>query len=235
MNQAVDYPTYLQDKVKDEGPKRKGERTRDRLKVAAANILDKVSYQDLRVTDICKEAGVAPGTFYLYFENKQILTIEMLSEFVEMFDREVRIRAQSPFESIYHANLSYIQIARRNPGFFRCVLHMSDVEPEFARFHQQISGKWYERVTSSLSRWLEIPDDKMALLTTHALGSMMDDWVHRFFVAKDPTLVTNVKKLKLTDEEMAEYLSVIWYRAYFGKDPDKSTTDLLGKMPRAPK
>jgi len=234
MDSVVDYPTYLQRKVKDEGPKRKGERTRDRLKVAAARILNKTPYQDLRVTDICDEAGVAPGTFYLYFENKKILTIEMMSEFVEMFDRDAAGGATTPFESILHANLFYIKLARRNPGFFRCVLQMSDVEPEFGTFHQKISGRWYQRVTTSMERWMDIPNQSVALFATHALGSMMDDWVRRYFVAKDPTLLAVVKKLKLSDEDIAMYLSVIWYRTYFGTDPDNAAADYVKKMPRLP-
>lgn len=232
MADILEYTSHLNEKVRSEGPKRKGARTRDRLKIATAKLLNETSYQDLRVTDICDKANVAPGTFYLYFENKQVLTIEILSEFVEMFDRDVRHHSHDPFESIYRSNLLFIQMARSNPGLFRCILQMSDVEPDFARVHQRINGSWYAKVVAAMTHWVELPSRDAALLSIHALGSMMDDVVRRLFVMQDPYLIEVIDALKFDDEAIAEHLSVIWYRAIFGADPPLAKKTIASRFPK---
>ena len=48
---------------------RKSERTQTRLQAAACRLLETVPPSELKVTDICREAGVAHGTFYVYFRD----------------------------------------------------------------------------------------------------------------------------------------------------------------------
>ena len=45
--------------------------TRRRLLVAARKILEKKDFADVTVADIAKEAGVAVGSFYVYFKRKE--------------------------------------------------------------------------------------------------------------------------------------------------------------------
>lgn len=225
MAELMDYTEYLDQRVKREGPKRKGERTRDRLKIATSELLNELSYQELRITDICDQANVAPGTFYLYYENKEILTIEILSEYVEMWT-ELSTKAAAEigaegdlFEAIYHTNLSYIQLAQANPGLTRCVLQISDIEPEFAEFVHQVSSQVYARTVAAIAKRTRLPSSPVLLLTVNALGSMMDDMVRRLFVMNDPYLSSCISDMKMSTEDLAKHLTIIWYRSIFGEDP----------------
>lgn len=47
--------------------------TRLRISEAAMKLLKNTSYDSLKITDICKEANVSVGTFYHYFESKDIM------------------------------------------------------------------------------------------------------------------------------------------------------------------
>ncbi|MEQ9586701.1 MAG: TetR/AcrR family transcriptional regulator [Parvibaculaceae bacterium] len=225
MTDLMDYTTYLDQRMKREGPKRKGERTRDRLKVAASELLNEESYQELRITDICDRAGIAPGTFYLHYENKQILTIEILSEYVEMWtDLSSQTTADidddgDMFEAIYHTNLIYIQLAQLNPGLTRCVLQISDIEPEFAAFVHATSSQVYARTVAAIAKRTRLPSSPLLLLTINALGSMMDDIVRRLFVMRDPHLNSCISEMKMSTEDLAKHLTMIWYRSIFGEDP----------------
>ena len=49
---------------------KKGEKTKTRLLLAAEKLLLKKDIFKVSVLDIAKEAGVAKGTFYLYFETR---------------------------------------------------------------------------------------------------------------------------------------------------------------------
>lgn len=47
--------------------------TRLRISEAAMKLLKNTSYDSIKITDICKEANVSVGTFYHYFESKDIM------------------------------------------------------------------------------------------------------------------------------------------------------------------
>ena len=48
-----------------------GQERRRQLLDAAAALFSERGYQETRIVDICKEAGVAKGLFYWYFESKE--------------------------------------------------------------------------------------------------------------------------------------------------------------------
>lgn len=49
--------------------------TKLRISEAATKLLKNTSYDLIKVTDICKEANVSVGTFYHYFESKDMMLI----------------------------------------------------------------------------------------------------------------------------------------------------------------
>lgn len=68
----------------------KGERTRRRLLDAAEEVFAGYGYQEASIVKITEAAGVAQGTFYIYFESKQ----QIFDELVADLNRRVR-RAMS--------------------------------------------------------------------------------------------------------------------------------------------
>ena len=54
---------------------------RDAIKQAAVSIIASKGYHSAKVSDIVRAVGVAQGTFYLYYEGKQQLFGELLSDF----------------------------------------------------------------------------------------------------------------------------------------------------------
>jgi len=73
-------------------PKRKGEKY-DAIIEAAVKVFAKHGYYGARVTKIAREAGVADGTIYLYFENKEDILIslfkEKMGQFISRVSREL--------------------------------------------------------------------------------------------------------------------------------------------------
>lgn len=54
---------------------------RDRLLTAATEVIASKGYSATRVSDIVQQAGVAQGTFYLYFKSKQAILEHLLDTF----------------------------------------------------------------------------------------------------------------------------------------------------------
>lgn len=59
-------------------PGSKGEATRQRLLAAAEEVFGTVQYHGASVSEITRRAGVAQGTFYLYFPSKQAIHQELV-------------------------------------------------------------------------------------------------------------------------------------------------------------
>ena len=65
---------------------RRGARTRTRLLEAAEDVFAKVGYHEASIVKITEAAGVAMGTFYLYFRSKK----EIFDELLRDLNRRVR-------------------------------------------------------------------------------------------------------------------------------------------------
>ena len=57
--------------------------TKNKLKEAGKKVIFDKGFHDARISDITAEAGVAHGTFYLYFRSKEELLLELLEDVKE--------------------------------------------------------------------------------------------------------------------------------------------------------
>lgn len=206
----------------DSSNKRKGERTRDRLKAAAARLLERGGYRDLRVSDINEAAGVSNALFYIYFPNKEKITEEVMTEFLEMLftPGEYKERPATIEESIYRANLEYVRRFAANSGLMRCLLQFGDEFAEFDRAWRAASARWITRVVQRLTREAELaassPDDIWCI--TAALGVMQDGLLRLVHIERDPMTKEHMRSTAPDDRAMATFLTRVWVRALFARE-----------------
>lgn len=217
------FGEILKTRQREAGKKRKGERTRDRLKLAAVKVLGEVGFRRLRVADICKRANVSAAAFYLYFDNKEEITVEVLTEFLNVLAglSHTAGRTRTLYEALYETNLQWIGAVRANAGLMRCLLQLSDETPEFKQLNERSGHDWFLHVTRALlKRFPEVQvDERALLLAVYAMGGMMDELSRRLLVSREPHLISVVDELAPSDEALAEFLSLLWYRALFGATP----------------
>lgn len=70
--------------------KEKGEKTKQKLFASASMLFNKLDFKDVTVDRIVREAGVAKGTFYIYFESKDALIAAFISDYVDKVDMDYR-------------------------------------------------------------------------------------------------------------------------------------------------
>lgn len=206
----------------------RGERTRYQLRLAAAEILAASGYHELRVADVAGRAGVATPTFYLYYKNRKEITLDVLSDFLDHLHGTFRDipKAASLFGMLHATNLTWLRAVQTNSGLWRCLLQLTDGDSEFAEIDQRLNHDWYVHVAETLKRKHDIQIDSTKLLMlVYTLGAMTDEFGH--LLSKNPNLKTLSDKLFNSDEDMASFLSVIWYRALIGKDPKNVENTLL--------
>lgn len=203
--------------------RRKGERTRDSLKLAAIEVLGDIGYHDMRLSDICERADVSPATFYIYFENKTVITVEVLTEFLDaLYDMEqLPSTVNTPFGVIRDANRRWLRAARANSGLFRCVYQLGDEIAEFNQLMQRVNYRWYRRVAASVAKRVPgaDPGEAVVLLAAYGLGAILDEIARKLVVYPDPHFLAALEDERLTDDDLAEFLSVLWFRAIYGTNP----------------
>jgi TetR/AcrR family fatty acid metabolism transcriptional regulator len=77
------------------GPRGGGVAKRERILRAAIKIFSQKGFFNSKVSDIARQAGVADGTIYLYFKNKDDLLISLFEEKMAEVVADVRERVES--------------------------------------------------------------------------------------------------------------------------------------------
>lgn len=120
----------------------KGTATKEKLLAAAEHVFAELGYHDASVVKITEHAGVAMGTFYLYFESK----LQIFEELVEDLNRRVR-RAMSEASSATENRLAaeragfraFFDFSAQHPGLYRVIRQAEFVSPAAMKQH-------YERI-----------------------------------------------------------------------------------------
>lgn len=111
---------------------------RDAIFTAAACVVGEVGYADASVARITAAAGIAQGTFYLYFPTRQSLFDELLPHARRELLALVRQRAAGArdfLELEERGMAAFLEYVQRNPGFLRILNEAEAVAPEAYRRH----------------------------------------------------------------------------------------------------
>lgn len=201
----------------------KGDRTKYRLKIAAAQALEEIGYQDIKVSDICGYAKVALGTFYVYYRDKNEIAIEIVLEFVEhLYDRAREVgRGTGDYEAILNTNRFFVAAYSANPGLMQCHVQLNSQVPEFREVWRPRHLKWIEGLARSISRRgnydESLPGSPQAV--AHALEGMVFHYLYAVIVTGNALIEEEGPDHA---DDLAQMLSTLWYRAVYGRDPGKA-------------
>lgn len=198
----------------------RGRATRERLMSSVADLLKERTYYDIRIEDITGRAGVRAGLFYHYFQSKADVTQEVLQNMLSAYQQEVvsrKSRAGSPLEAIHYANQLMVALYSANPGAMRCLVEVREDGTPFAEMWRALTFDWNRRIASSIARQFPCPGVGEAgfLALAYALSGAVDSFLFEYFVQKTPAL----RSAYPTDEAVAGFLTTLWYRAVYLKNP----------------
>jgi AcrR family transcriptional regulator len=219
-SQAEKYADHLAEGLTTLSFASKGDRTKYRLKIAAARALEEIGYQDVKVSDICTYADVALGTFYVYYRDKNEIAIEVVLDFVEyLYERARQVgRGTGEFDAILNTNRFFVAAYRVNAGLMQCHLQLQSQLPEFRQLWRPRHQTWIENLARSISRRGNYKEDMpgSAVAVAHALEGMVFHYLYAVIVSRDSLF--DQEGLS-GDEDLALMLSTLWYRAVYCKDP----------------
>jgi AcrR family transcriptional regulator len=168
----------------------KGARTRITLLQTGAHYLSENSLDSLTVSAICQQAGVAHGTFYLYFKDRNGLVGDLLSMFVDYLQIQMRASAKQAGDPVRNTTAAYFLLFKAHAGLMKCLVMGFNAFPKAQTAFQRLNNDWAKtvvRVHSKNHRNDQATEDEL-MRRAYALGGMVDQYLSALFVAKDPWL-----------------------------------------------
>lgn len=216
---AIRFADYLLVQAKQFEGKRSGKKTKLLLLASAAKLFDTVPPQDMRVSDICQGANASQGTYYLHFETKTDIVIELLSRFVdfEIGTMPVFARESHPFENILKMVYWYEDSFRLNFGIMLYLVRLSDVHAELA----EIWRRRAEFIVDRLLQWvgphygLDKEEDGHVRQMCFSVGSMMDESLFARYGVHGAVQSSQHDDFELVTELQA----ILIYRSIFAGNP----------------
>jgi AcrR family transcriptional regulator len=127
---------------------KRGIDTRRRLLDAAEHVFGEFGYHEASVVKVAEEAGVAAGTYYLYFDSKKAIFDELVRDLnrrVRHAMKEGSSKGTTRFESELLGFDAYFRFTREHPTLYRIIRQAEFVSPEMLRYHyDQLSAGYIE-------------------------------------------------------------------------------------------
>lgn len=132
----------------------RGRRTREKILASALKEFGKVGYHDASIVRITEGAGVAMGTFYLYFDGK----LAVFNELVEDLNRRLRHRmtqaivgAPDRLAAERAGFLAFFEFTTEVPQLYRIIRQAEFVSPEAMHLHYGRIVEGYQRALAAAS------------------------------------------------------------------------------------
>ena len=112
---------------------KRGLDTRRRLLDAAESVFGELGYPEASIVKITEAAGVAQGTFYLYFDSKQAVFDELVRDInqrVRHAIKEGSSRGSTRLDAELLGFEAYFRFTAEHPALYRIIRQAEFVSPE---------------------------------------------------------------------------------------------------------
>jgi AcrR family transcriptional regulator len=137
---------------------------RDAIVRAAERVFGKLGYHDASITEVIDAAGISRGTFYLYFDGKSALFLELIERFIGFVTSALQVvdpTGPDPARRILENVQRVVDVAFEHPELTRVVLRESrglnsDIDEKLDRLygflHEMVEGALINGARTGLTR-----------------------------------------------------------------------------------
>ena len=157
---------------------KRGLETRRRLLDAAEHVFGEVGFHDASIVKVAEEAGVAAGTFYLYFDSKRAIFDELVRDLnrrVRHAMKEGSSRGTTRLEAELNGFEAYFRFTAEHPALYRIIRQAEFVSPEMLRYHYDRLSRGYVEALSEAVESGEVGrlDPEVTAFALMGLGEMI--------------------------------------------------------------
>lgn len=204
----------------------RGRQARQRLLEATEAVLNRLPYGQVRISDITSEAGAAFGLFYRYFPDQKSLVMGLVLDMMHNFDPVLETAPAADDTSLLERIRIYQRINVDNhiyhPGLIRAAPDVAKEDADFRSNIRSLHMRYIDHmVGESIPGW-EVDADamtksyrRMRILAVHGMSTIA---LQDYYVWK----TAGLRQLRLSADEMADWMSVLCFRALTGRNPDLS-------------
>ncbi len=170
----------------------RAQRTRAALLRCARAVFEERGFVDARVSEICDRAGVAHGSFYTHFSDKEAVFAELvdtgLGEVLSAIAAEPR-RGDAPADRIERANRAYLRAYRRNAALMAVLEQVATISPRMLDTYLRSWGAFYDRLEAAIDQWQRaglVPGDVLPRYAAVALATLVGRTAYTWMVLGEP-------------------------------------------------
>src|SRR6202171_5431823 len=134
----------------------RGEATRQKVLEAAETVFGEKGYHGASVTEITRAAGVAQGTFYLYFKGKKEIFLDLVDDLggqLRTLTLDAGARAESYAEAQRLGFSAFFDFARTHRHIYRIIPECDRVDPiTYRRFYSQLAEAYQRGQVEATAR-----------------------------------------------------------------------------------
>ena len=167
-------------------------RRRDTVLNVAAELFSRNGYHGTSISDVIDAAEISRGTFYLYFDNKDSLFLELLEIFIQRMTAVVRVvdpTGPNPTREIYENVRRVVDVVFDNQHLTVMVLREGigirpEVDERLKRFygfvHEMVGGALEKGARAGLTRKVNEP-----IVATALIGAIKEVLLHHLVIAPE--------------------------------------------------
>jgi AcrR family transcriptional regulator len=149
---------------------------RDAIVRAAERVFGKLGYHVASISEVIDEAGISRGTFYLYFDGKSALFLELIERFIGFVTSALQVvdpAGPDPAARILENVQRIVDVAFEHPELTRVVLRESrGINPEidekldrlYGFLHEMVEGALINGARTGITRTVHAPVVAAALI-----------------------------------------------------------------------
>ena len=194
---------------------KRAQRSRNKLKEAARELLNERGFRRVRVRDVTERAGVAAGLFYRYFHDLPEIAYEVTKDFMDDLNLKTSAlpTAVHPYDQIFNRHLLAVNMFAENPGIVSCLFQL-DEYPEFGNVWKAAAHQWNLLVAEFLESSVSIPAEQAEHMA-FVLGAMTEGVFFQYLIRHTEDL----SEMGPEPSDIAEVIAVMWYRTIFLDNP----------------
>ncbi|MFJ6263307.1 TetR/AcrR family transcriptional regulator [Rhodococcus erythropolis] len=166
----------------------RGRRTRAALIEASRDLFEERGFRETRIADIAERAKLAYGTFYHYFESKEVVLNELFTSVAgEMFNAsQLRDSANGDaVAKIDAVNRQYFAVAERNAWLIAVIDEVAVRDDSFRQLKLQLRDLFLRRNEANIKKLQEsgaVEATVNAKIAAAALGGMVEHFTQMWFI-----------------------------------------------------
>jgi len=161
---------------------------RERILSAAERIFARHGFFAAKVSDVAKEAGVADGTIYLYFKNKDDLLISVFERRMQEVNGRLRaaIAGKPPREQLRAFIRTYLQLVHDEPAAAEVLTVELRQSSKFMKEYANPEFADFLRVLGGIVAAAELDTAVPAHVGARMIFGMLDELATAWVLAKAP-------------------------------------------------